>query len=331
MSATESVAGRDVRADVREGDTWTRAQAVKNGALYALIRATLFLVAPLPARALRMLGRALGAIALLTFGHARRTAHANVARIFPDRSPAERRALVRRCYAALGAHLGDAVALLRGDALDLLPIDDASLSLLEDARREGAGVLFASAHLGPWERVAATLVARGVPLTTIARSSYDPRLDALYDRLRGGGGVGVIYRGRDGAASRIVRTLRAGGVLGAPMDLRSRVPSIDVPFLGVVAPTAVGPARIALRTGAAVVVGTVAPASDLPHLSDTAPYRITCTRIPTRDLMTDGDGKPSDDAERILTARINAELSRRVLALPAEWPLMHERFPRVLS
>ena len=53
------------------------------------------------------------------------------------------------------------------------------------ARREGRGVLFPSAHLGPWERVAPSLVACGVPLVTLARESYDPRFSRLYERLRG--------------------------------------------------------------------------------------------------------------------------------------------------
>jgi hypothetical protein len=60
--------------------------------------------------------------------------------------------------------------------------------------------------------------------------------------------VDVIWRSRPGASARILRALRGGHVLGVPMDLRSRVPSCDAPFLGRVAPTPVGPARIALRT-----------------------------------------------------------------------------------
>ena len=59
---------------------------------------------------------------------------------------------------------------------------------------------------------------------TIARESYDPRLSRIYERLRGGHGVDVIWRARPGASARILRALRSGRVLGVPMDLRSRVP-----------------------------------------------------------------------------------------------------------
>ncbi len=165
--------------------------------------------------------------------------------------------------------------------------------------------------LGPWERVAVTLIDAGFALTTIARESYDPRLTPLYDRLRGTHGVGSIYRGERGAAFRIVRTLREGKLLGIPMDLRSRVPSIDIPFLGRPAPTPIGPARIALRTKAAVVVGTAAR-------DEAGEWLLTMTRIDTGDLVS--------PATHALTERINLELSTRIRALPDAWIWMHPRW-----
>jgi KDO2-lipid IV(A) lauroyltransferase len=151
-----------------------------------------------------------------------------------------------------------------------------------------------------------------VPLVTLARESYDPRFSRLYDRLRSAHGVRVVWRTAPSAPMRIVRTIRTGGVLGVPMDLRARVASCDAPFLGHDAPTALGPARIALGTGAAVVVGTVAPAGGA--------LAITATRIPTDDLPVGAD------AVRELTCRINRELSHRILALPHAWVWMHERW-----
>jgi Kdo2-lipid IVA lauroyltransferase/acyltransferase len=313
-------AGGATRAmDLRERGSWTPAQRVKNDVLYAAIRGALAACALLPDGALRALGRGAGHLAHAIFPSARRAALDNVALALPALSPAERRRLVARAFAQLGEHLGEAIAALcAGRPLAPLAFAQRERAVLDDARAAGRGVLFASAHLGPWERVAATLVAHGVPLTTLAREPYDPRLTALYERLRAPSGVRAIYRGHAGAAARIVRVLRGGGVLGAPMDLRSRVPSIDVPFLGLAAPTPLGPARIALRTGAAVVVGTVGPTED-------GGGAVTTTRIATADLRSGAEG------ERALTARINDELSRRILALPHAWVWMHERFPRAES
>jgi len=303
-----ALARSDAR-DLREGGAWTRAQALKNDVIWGAARSAIAAFGAVPRAWLRPLGRAAGALAYAIFADARRTALANVARAIPDLDADARRALVRRAYDALGGWLGEALGLLHGE-LPMLPLDDAARDVFARARASGRGVVFASAHLGPWERVAGALVAAGVPLTTIARDAYDPRFTALYDRVRARQGVRSIYRGAPGAAARIVRTLRGGGVLGVPMDLRSRVPSIDAPFLGHAAPTPVGPARIALRTGAAVVVGSAAP--------DGARLVVTATEIPTNDLAA--------DAELDLTTRINDELSRRILAFPEGWVWMHRRF-----
>jgi KDO2-lipid IV(A) lauroyltransferase len=279
-------------------------------------------------RTLRALGRALGALAHLLAPGARTTALDNVERVYPALSPSDRRAFVRTCFATLGEALGETVALLRppgarGPAL--LPVSDEAREVLASARAEGRGVVFASAHLGPWERVAASLVAASIPLVTLARESYDPRFSRLYERLRAAHGVRVVWRATPGAAARIVRTLRDGGVLGVPMDLRARVPSRAVPFLGHDAPTAIGPARIALRTGSAVVVGTAAPRPAGPA-GPGAPagpgegLAVTATRVDAAGLAADERGA------RELTARINAELSRRILALPHAWVWMHDRW-----
>jgi KDO2-lipid IV(A) lauroyltransferase len=306
VGPTSALAG-----DVREGGTWTRRQRIKNALLATAVRTLLVVLPPLPRPFLRALGRAIGLFALLAFGRARRTAAANLGQAFPALDAPEVRSLRARAYATLGAHLGDAVASLSlARPLEELPIDAESLALLDDER----GVLFVSAHLGPWERVAATLAARGVPLTALAREAYDPRLAHVYARLRRASGLRVIYRGQRSAPTRIVRALRAGGVLGVPMDLRSRVPSVIAPFLERPAPTPVGPARIALRTGARVVVGTVAPRAD-------GGLCITCTLVPTSDLAVERAA-----AEATLTARINAELSARIRALPSHWVWMHDRF-----
>jgi KDO2-lipid IV(A) lauroyltransferase len=303
--------------DVREGGSWSALQRTKNTAIWLLASAVLAASRPLPPAVLRALGRTLGKVAHGVARGARRIAMRNVALALPELDDRERARLVARCFETLGEWLGETVAMLRPHALPPLPISSDALRTLDEARAGGRGVVFLSAHLGPWERVAASLVAAGVPLVTVARESYDPRLSRLYDRLRSTHGVDVIWRSRPGASTGLLRALRSGRVLGMPMDLRSRVPSCDVPFLGHSAPTAVGPARIALRTGSPVVVGTVGP-DPRPR---NGPLTITATRIDTSDLKAD----PAGAVE--LTARINLELSRRILALPYAWVWMHERWP----
>jgi len=302
-------AGRDIRA----GGAWTPLQRAKNDVLWALADTLLAAGQRLPLPTLRVLGRALGLVAHALVAPARRTALANVALALPALDLRARRALVRRCFATLGEIAGETVATLGRHGPPALDLTPEARATIDQARAEGRGVILPSAHLGPWERVAASFAAAGVPLVALSRESYDPRFTEVYDRLRSSAGVRVIWRGAPGATVRIVRTLRNGEVLGVPMDLRARVASIGAAFLGHSAPTALGPARIALRARAPVVVATVAPGGD-------GGLVVSATRIVADDLRPDPAGTST------LTTRINDELSRRILALPHAWVWMHPRW-----
>jgi KDO2-lipid IV(A) lauroyltransferase len=157
--------------------------------------------------------------------------------------------------------------------------------------------------------MARALVDARLPITVVGKVPYDPRFLPLFMRLRAG--VPTVMRGAPSAGIAMVRALRRGGMLGVPMDFATRAESVDSYFFDQPAKTACGPARLALRTGAAVVVGTAARGND-------GLLCVTCTRIPTDDLAT-GD-------EVRLTRRIDEELSRRIRALPDSWPWMHPRF-----
>ena len=303
--------------DAREGESWSVLQRAKNDLIYALVTICLFFVGFCRRETLAMLGEGLGRIAYRVLGKERGIARENLARAFPELAEGAREDLALRSFVALGRDVGEAAHAMTSGRFEALSIAPADVRILQSAVDEGRGVLFVSAHLGPWEQVAASIVAAGFPLTTIARESYDPRLTSLYDTLRGKHGVRSIYRGASSASVRAMRLLRNGGVLGVVMDLKSRVQSITAPFLGHDAPTAVGPARLALRSGARVVVASAAPSM---NARKNKAICISITPIDTSDL------RPGSDGELELTRRLNAEISRRIRDLPDRWVWMHPRF-----
>jgi len=69
----------------------------------------------------------------------------------------------------------------------------------------------------------------------------------------------------------------------------------------------VGPARIALRTGAALVVGT--------------PERRASGMVVTVEEIDPGDAG-AEGADAALTQRLATVLDRRIRALPERWPWM---------
>jgi KDO2-lipid IV(A) lauroyltransferase len=302
--------------DLREGKRWTRRQRWKNDAIYGVVRLALGITIRLPRSVLRALGWLLGAAVYLGLGSARRRARERLAAGLGAPPPEAR---VMRSFLAMGAVLADTVALLDPDERPdrTLALDDDSRAAFREALAEGRGVVFVAAHLGPWERMAALLAAEGFPVATVARESYDPRLTAIYERIRAPRGVRSIYRGAPGAAVRIARELRQGRAVGFLVDLPGRAPAATARLFGEPARIAIGPARIALARGAAVVVGTPAGGPLRGGV-----LRVEIRRIPTHDLGTAGAarrGGPRTGAERVLLDRLAAELDRRLTSAPEAW------------
>jgi lauroyl/myristoyl acyltransferase len=294
--------------DLRTGGRWTPAQRLKNDLLFALASGALGAVRRLRPPALRALCALLADLCWALGVGWRRRVRRNARRALGTAAPGE-----RAIFRGLGSILADTLLLLEGGAAAGagLELEGEAQKTLRDALAAGRGVVYATAHLGPWERMAALLAERGFEVATVARESYDPRFDALYARLRERRGVRPLYRGRPGFAAALVRALKRGMIVGFPIDLGGRrVRTHEARWFGLPYATPLGPAALALRTGAALVVGTPAP----------GPGGSLVVRVEA--VETVGFGANERDVER-LTERLAELLSARVAALPAQWPWMH--------
>jgi KDO2-lipid IV(A) lauroyltransferase len=314
MTAATSELAQDDAGSARVApERWSRGRRLKNGAIYAVVRVALALVTPLPRAVLVVFGRALGLLAWACAGSARRRAVTNVQRALGENDQRSR-AIVRRSFVELGGLLGDAVTLLRPRVRcsDRLPLDENARRVLAEARAHGRGIVLVTAHLGSWERMAGSLVEAGHALTTPVRPSYDPRLERqVHAPLRRGRGVEALDRDAPSTPRALVRALRAGGIVGFLIDLNTAVASVAVPFLGRDAWTPVGPARIALRTGAPVVLAIAGRDA------------ITVTLV--RDACAPVRG-PIDDEAKALTAELSAHLGEAIRRDPTRWIWMHDRW-----
>lgn len=293
-----SVAGP---VDVREGGVWGSRQRRKNDVIYALIRLALAVARVLPVALVEAGCRLLGVLVYGVLGRARRRVRTRLTR---GLGVAVNERDVLGAFVTAGALLADTLALLdpRERAGRTLTMSDEARRVFRAALDEGRGVVFVTAHLGPWERMAALLAEEGFPVATVARESYDPRLTWQYERLRAPRGVRSIYRGHPGAARRILRELTRGGAVGFLIDLPARVPSLEVSLFGDAMGMPVGPAKIALARRAAVIVGTPGAAAEL-----------VLSRVATDGLAADRAGVEE------LTHHLAAELTRRIRAIPTAW------------
>ena len=120
-----------------------------------------------------------------------------------------------------------------------------------DAAFSGGPVIFCSPHLGPIELPALYLAHRtGRTFVGPMETVDDPPLQAWFERTRGSLGVRIV--GLREARRELLAALRAGGYVGIVGDRDVAGGGIEVPFFGAPAPLPIGPALLAIETGARI-------------------------------------------------------------------------------
>ncbi len=290
------------------------AKRLKRFLRYLLVRAALAIVSALPLGLARWLGAGFGRFAFAVAGGERRKALKSLARAFPEKSDAERHALARASFRHLGMAAFEVGATASMDAQleHLVRWSDEDRGVLDAALARGKGVVFVSGHVGNWELLARRVARAGYPSQSIAKETTDPRLTVLVERFRARGGVRSIWRGQEGAARAMLRALKAGEILGLLIDQDTKVQSLFVPFFGELAATPRAAADLALRTGAAVVVGFCQREGD--------GYRLWMEEVPWRA----GEDREADALA--LTAALSQRIEAAIRRAPEQWVWMHQRW-----
>ncbi|MFZ5470378.1 MAG: lysophospholipid acyltransferase family protein [Myxococcota bacterium] len=275
----------------------------------------LTLVGVFPLGLASWLGDFFGTLAFLFAARERKKALASLAIAFPELSAAERTRVARASFRHLGRCAFELCGIERLDAAMEAWVEWSAddRRVLEAALARGRGVVFVSGHVGHWELLARRVALAGFPCQTIAKETTDPRLTALVERFRSSAGLRSIWRGQDGAAKQMLRALKAGEILGLLIDQDTQVQSVFVPFFGRDASTPRAAADLALRTGAAVVLGF-------------------CQRVASRRyrlFLQEVRLSHSGDRERdvhALTAALTQGIEQAIRRFPEQWVWMHQRW-----
>lgn len=267
----------------------------------------------------RPLSRGLG----ITLAHIIRILHRrlwhvglrNLELAFPEKPLPQRKKILRGVYTSLGRQLAEFTKFPQytRDNIKKVAVYE-GFENFERARELGKGVLFMTAHLGGWEVGAFAHSIYGNPLNVIMRELDNPYLDRMVSRYRSLHGNTMMSK--DDFARGLIGAMRRGETVGALMDTNMTPPQgVFVPFFGRLACTASGVARIALRTGAAVV-----PAFTIWD-SELGKYRIHFD--PPIPLVSTGD----DDADAVTnTAAFTKKIEEFVRRYPDQWLWVHRRW-----
>jgi KDO2-lipid IV(A) lauroyltransferase len=257
-----------------------------------------------------VLGRTLGRLAFDIFRRARRMTIRNIGHA----ADASDHRSLRRTGVTAAERLGEnMLAMARAQGGVMPQVLAEGLWTLDRALSAGCGAVVVSAHFGPWELLPITLAQAGYRVGLVTRTLRDPFVDAVMTRMRTRAGVRPFPRGTP--VSTLVAWLRSGGVIGLVLDQRTRVQTAEATFMGRRAPTALGPAVLALRSGAPLLAGTVcravAPPCDL---------RAVFTALPP--LARGSQPVDPESTTRALAHLVDAQLRRD----PLQWVWFHDRY-----
>ncbi|MGB7137207.1 MAG: lysophospholipid acyltransferase family protein [Acidobacteriaceae bacterium] len=298
---------------------------------YAFAWTLLKVFGALPRPLARAAGAALGALAWQLVPRLRRTGLRNLELAYPDLPLAERTAILRRLYRHLGWQLAEFCRMpgyTRENTRGLIAYDGLDHYLA--ARGRGRGVLIVTGHLGAWELSSFWHSLMGYPMSMVIRRLDNPRVDALVNRIRCLHGNRVLHK--DDFARGLLSAMRRGDTVGILMDTNMTPPQgVFVPFFGVPACTASGLARVALRTGAAVLPGFLvhepqsAPESGAkPAAGQGSDHPEYVLRFgPEIPLIRTGDDE-RDVLEN--TARFTAAIEESIRRYPDQWLWVHRRW-----
>ena len=245
----------------------------------------------------------------------RRVGRRNLEIAFPEKTPAERRKILRAVYVSLGRLLGEACLFphYTRDNVGEIAVYQ-GFENFDAAEKCGNGVLLLTAHFGGWEVGSFFHSLCGHPMQIVVRPLDNPYVNALVTRYRGLHGNTLL--GKQEFARGLIAAMRSHATVGILMDTNMTPPQgVFVDFFGIPACTASGLARVALHTGAAVV-----PAFTIwdPVLRK---YRVEFDR-PVKLVRT---GNYEADAIAN-TARFTKIIEEYVRRYPDQWLWVHRRW-----
>lgn len=239
----------------------------------------------------------------------RRVAMSNLELAFPKLEPPARARIANGVFHSIARLL---VAVGRMPRIDRAAIGHwiryEGYEHFEAARARGRGVLFATAHLGNWELSAFAHALLTAPMYIVVRPLDNRRIDALIEYRRTLSGNRLIAKTDD--ARSILKALRENQAVGILIDQNAAPENgVFVDFFGVPACAGTGFAKIAARSGAAVIPGFA--------LWCEAEGRYVLRFLPQVQMT----GNPEDD-----TRHLQRILENVIREYPDHWLWIHRRW-----
>ncbi len=287
------------------------AEGERPSAQARVLAGLLGLVGRLPLRWAHALGSVLGEGVYLGHGRTRRTVDTNLQLCFPELDTAARRRLAHATMRETGKALIELGAIWGWPAarVKALFVDTEGDALLAAARARGRGVLIAAPHLGCWEMTSHYAQLHGYRLTALYRPPRQQGLGPLVRARRQRFGAQLVPTDAGGIKA-LLRALQRGECVGILPDQDAGREGVLAPFFGLPAATVTLFARLARRSGAALLI---AYAERLAN----GRFRLHLRALP----------ESAADADPVVAATaLNAAIESCVRERPAQYQWTYRRF-----
>jgi KDO2-lipid IV(A) lauroyltransferase len=269
----------------------------------------------LPRPVARLLANALTALLYRLLGRLRRVGLRNLELALPALDAAAREHILRGVFRHLGWQLVEFCRMERYTPENTRRwLRTEGLDHYLAAKARGKGVLVVTGHLGAWELSSFYHSLMGHPMGMVIRRLDNRRLDAWVNAIRCRHGNRVLHK--DDFARGLLTAMRKGETVGILMDTNMTPPQGSfVEFFGLQACTATGLARVALKTGAAVLPGFM--------LWEPDERRYVLHFGPEIELPRSGD----HEADILtLTQACTAAIESWIRRAPGQWLWIHRRW-----
>jgi Kdo2-lipid IVA lauroyltransferase/acyltransferase len=269
----------------------------------------------LPRRLARFLVRILTFACYVGLSRLRGVGERNLQLALPELSSKAREKILRNVFRNLGWQLVEFCRMPRytpQNTQGWLRTEGLEHYLAAQAR--GKGVLILTGHLGAWELSSFYHSLMGHPMGMVIRRLDNRLLDEYVNGIRCLHGNRVLHK--DDFARGLLTAMRSGQTVGILMDTNMTPPQGEfVEFFGITACTASGLARVALKTGAAVLPGfCLWEEKEQQYVLHFGPeLKFTRTAHPEADILA-------------LTQQCNDVLESWIRRYPDQWLWIHRRW-----
>jgi KDO2-lipid IV(A) lauroyltransferase len=280
----------------------------------AVLKGLVSLLPRLPLPVALGLGRGLGNLMRVVSKKRRKVALDNLAwALGPAHSEGERRRIAWESFRQFGMLMVEQIwyAFRSPEQIDeVIEFREEDWNDFAALHARGKGVIFVTAHLGNFEMQARIPAARGVEVLLLVRPSRDQGTTELITRLRERTGLKVVETGK--GLRTILEGLRRGACVAMVSDQNAG--DVFVPFFGRQTGFVDGAARLALKTGSAII---------LCYCVRVGPGRFRM--LYSGGFVPEPTGDTTADIDTIMR-RVADDSEAAIRAYPEQWLWFHNRW-----